>query len=514
MTLSYSAILNWAVWLVVGLIGLTRIPFPFEGDQALFTIGAEQMSRGAVLYRDFWDLKQPGIYGFYELAGRLFGFSEVGIHTLEWVYMMALAIVLRFALKRYYTMSMAINLLPLLTVGVYYAACRSWHLTQVEALVSFPLFLCFWFAYCAFDHDRAPLLLFLSGVMGGLVLLFKFALLPILLVVWLVNFNFKVRNIVRVAYRTILPIFLGVMVCLLPVILYFNYFDSLDLLYKTWFDYPRQILTQIPDAAIAAEIGSPWRRLGNGLVWFVPWVSPLIALGVLGLYFSPQSYRNRLTLSCVAWIITGFLVIWIQQTSLWAYHYSLLFVPFGILAAKGLDICWERQSRLVNGSVRAFTKQVILSVTVGFLLLPAFIPTFKDTLLLAIGRLGLTEAERFEYQHEINPAYETVRAETAFLAQPDSLPGRIYVFGDPLMYFLSGRTQAIAINGWSLEYLLPEQWQQMVKQFAAALPPYIFVVRTYEDIIAQRGNLVHQFIQERYRPLRQGQTGIWYVLNR
>ena len=128
------------------LIGLIHLPCPFGGDQALFTIGALKISNGAILYRDFWDLKQPGFYGFYVLAGSLFGFDEVGIHTFELLYMTFFRLVLMKTLRGYYTNPSMAGLVPLLTVGIYYGVSGQWHLTQLEALVGFPMFLSLWFA--------------------------------------------------------------------------------------------------------------------------------------------------------------------------------------------------------------------------------------------------------------------------------------------------------------------------------------------------------------------------------
>ena len=45
----------------VVLIGLVYVPHPFRDDQAFFTMGAWKISHGAMLYRDYWDIKQPGI---------------------------------------------------------------------------------------------------------------------------------------------------------------------------------------------------------------------------------------------------------------------------------------------------------------------------------------------------------------------------------------------------------------------------------------------------------------------
>lgn len=44
--------------------------------------GAINLSEGGVLYQDYWDNKQPGLFWFYGLAGMLFGCIELGIHLL------------------------------------------------------------------------------------------------------------------------------------------------------------------------------------------------------------------------------------------------------------------------------------------------------------------------------------------------------------------------------------------------------------------------------------------------
>jgi hypothetical protein len=74
-------------------------------DQALFIIGGEAISKGAILYRDFWDVKPPGIFGVYTLGGKLFGFTGAGIHIFDGVWMGARAIMLRVALGHYFTRS-------------------------------------------------------------------------------------------------------------------------------------------------------------------------------------------------------------------------------------------------------------------------------------------------------------------------------------------------------------------------------------------------------------------------
>lgn len=124
-------------------IGLLHVPFPFMGDQAVYAVGADSWNHGGVLYRDFWDIKQPGIVVFMAIGERLFGYSEHGIHAWELLYMFALAVVIRRTAGTRFR-SPAAALLPLTTVGLYYAAAGYWHLTQVEVLLAFPMYLCVW----------------------------------------------------------------------------------------------------------------------------------------------------------------------------------------------------------------------------------------------------------------------------------------------------------------------------------------------------------------------------------
>ncbi|MEW6003085.1 MAG: hypothetical protein AB1638_10620, partial [Nitrospirota bacterium] len=91
-----------------------------------------------------------------------------------------------------------------------------------------------------------------------------------------------------------------------------------------------------------------------------------------------------------------------------------------------------------------------------------------------------------------------------------NLPGNIYVFGDPLFLFLSGRNQAVAIHGWSLEFFLPDQWDFLTDQLTRAFPPYIFVSKEYLNLIPNRSPRTAYFIDENYQLFRKSDAGIWY----
>ncbi|MGI8495565.1 MAG: hypothetical protein ACR2L1_09680, partial [Pyrinomonadaceae bacterium] len=187
-TLLKPTVISLLTLITVALIAVWKLFETFAGDQAMFVVYAAEINRGALLYRDIWDLKQPGIFLFYLAGGKLFGFNEFGIHLFELFYWLAFSVILSVSLKKYFRNAVFASLTPLLTVGVYYAVCGSWHLTQVEGLVGFPLYLTLWAAIRSLQIQKRTnrfAFLCLSGIAGAVVLVFKLILLPIIGLFWL-----------------------------------------------------------------------------------------------------------------------------------------------------------------------------------------------------------------------------------------------------------------------------------------------------------------------------------------
>jgi hypothetical protein len=487
------------------LIGLIHLPYPFGGDQALFTIGALKISNGAILYRDFWDLKQPGLYGFYFLAGSLFGFDEVGIHTFELVYMTIFALVLMRTLRGYYTNPWMVGLVPLLTIGIYYGVSGHWHLTQLEALVGFPMFLSLWYGTgSSYRGGHESLRFFLSGVMAGIVLLFKFMFLPIVAAFWLtilVDATVSKRQpILSTFIRIGTPVVLGMAIPLLAVLGYFAANNTLALLYWTFFEYPAQLMRNPPYT----------NPVINGLTWLVSHFAPVMALGFIGAYISLTNPKDRLlTVNLVLWLVLGLGVILLQRFSRWEYHYLLLFVPLGVLSVKALDILWE-QMKALGPPINSWRGRTAGFLALVLLFSPVLNSLAVKSLDLARHGFGLTKEKRLQYQRSSSSAYLAALAEVGFLLEPESLPGDIYVIGDPIYYLLSGRNQAIALNGWGPELWLPSQSMRLTGQLSQACPPYIF--NAMGNLIPERSPGTARFIDENYRPFRTSNQGVWYMV--
>jgi hypothetical protein len=498
-----------AVLAIVILAGMVNLAIPFDGDQALFTLGSRAMDNGAVLYRDFWDLKQPGIYGFYLVAGKLFGFTEPGIHVFELIAMAVFGVFLVVTLKGYYEHPILAALAPLLTIGVYYAVAGTWHLTQVEGLVGLPMYVCLWFASTPpAKAQRRAWRFVLSGAAGAVVLLFKLMFLPIIATFWLtaiINAVSRERQpLVGTIASVAIPVSLGLLVPLCLVVAYFAWFGTLPLVYQTFFEYPPRIVMELPASLRLYPL------LG-GLFWFVINFAPLTALALTGTLLSLRQRPDRVTVNLVLWCVVGLGMILLQRRSWWEYHYLLLFVPIGLLAIRALDVLWTLGHEWVPSTDAGFMRLTFLA---GLLLMFAPVPAawLRKCYWLADHRFALTPERHMAYRDRFNPEYRIIRAEVAFLAQPDSRPGDIYVCGSPLYYYESGRGQAGTINGWALELLLPEQWEQLARELQEHRPPYIFVSKGYENLVRARLPMV-RMLANNYRELRRSNAGVWYELN-
>ena len=513
MTAPQRAPLGWAdvaTLFVVVLAGLVNLPVPFDTDQGFFTTGARQLLAGDVLYRDFWDLKQPGIFWFYLAAGRTAGFHEIGIHAVELGYMGVLAAVLLVTLRGPAGSPRIARLALLLTVGVYYAVVSANQLTQVEGLAGLPIFLCLWWALRSTERaGGAAGWLFLSGMAGGAVLAFKLVLLPILLGIWLVallatGWPGPRPTLARLA-RWSGAVGLGLAVPLGAVAVALSAQGVLADALQTFFVYPARI------AAGTRGVGVPG-FVAAGLLWFGEHFGPVLALALVGAWAGlstatePATGRARLLVrALVTWVVSGALVI-VLQRKWWPYQYLLLFVPLGILAAIGIDAVRRRAMAGTQTGARRIAGLALALVFLGFAT-----ALVQKAILFRHGLPSATQELRLLYAERFNPKYPTVFLATAFLRDPSSLPGAIYVIGDPFYYYLAGRPQAVPIPGAWFENYDPGTWDVISGHLARRLPPYVFVAYDFRAAVAQSAPQILRLLEERYHLLRESPKGTWYV---
>jgi len=506
----------WLALVGVALAGIVHLPQPFTWDQAMFTTGARALDHGAALYTGYWDPKQPGIYLFYLAGGALFGFSEIGIHLFELVWMTALGAALLLALRPSFERRWALLLVPLLTSGYFYAITQDWHLTQVEGLVGLPMFLAMWASMRGARMERGAAGRFaLSGVMGGVVLVFKLALLPMLGLFWLADLiailSSGRANAARGALAAALWIAVGVAIPVGMIVAWLAARGALPMAMWTWFVFPAQAMSAMGRFRLETFI--------DGFSWFGRRFSPLLTFAVAGAWAGMRRGRDPLALRLVLWIAGGAFVILIQRWSYWQYQYVIFLVPLGVLAALGLEALVPAllelpvfRSRREARVVMVAAGLALFSGPLGFLALKA--------MFLARDRFALTPRalETQLIRGSRGGAYYKFLPEVSFLKQPGARPGPIYVVGNPLFYWLSGRDQAVARSGGVMTtYRGADDWSETAAQLRRVRPPYVFVQSDHMDMLlhaAPRTGALLALLASDYRERGRSPIGTWYELAR
>jgi MFS family permease len=403
---------------------------------------------------------------------------------------------------------------PLFTIALYYGIANSNHLTQLEPLVGFPLFLsCYWASRAAQSEDRTARFLVLSGLAAGLSTVFKLVLLPIPLGFWLLSAVFTARtkkqSLLHQIFHWAPFILIGALLPALFVFLWFLKAHAVGPLIYASFVYPFEAIRQL----------QPQQRTGTlalSLQWFVGSFAVLIALAFSTAYMAVVKHKDIFCLNLVLWIVVGFGLIMIQRYSWWEYHFFLLLIPLGILATRAIDDAWIAITALGNSGVVDFasrprTRRIVFTSCVALLFSPVFASSAVLSLYLVRHRFARTEKDRIGFQRKVNPVYQVIGTDVSFLSDQNSLKGDIFVFGDPRYYYLAGRDQAIPLNGDNPEIMIPDQWMQMETDLARTLPVYVYLSDYLSGEHSSYAHAIVTVINEHYEPLRRGATGTWYM---
>jgi uncharacterized membrane protein len=496
---------------------VVKVPFPLHGDQTVFLLGARAMDHGGALYVDFWDTKQPGVFGFYWLAGRLFGFDAVGVHLLELIWLLVLSALMIRALRPYLAFPAFASAAPLFTVGAYYAAAGTWELSQIEMLSALPLFVSMWLVVpgyvsgaermvsgAAVSNAKLRIAWFGSGLAAGLAVLFKLLLAPIPLAMWIaasvVAARFGHERWSAIVRERWIPALLGVIVVLGAVAIVLATTGALPEFVWTAFVYPLQ--------AVAGNAHVHPERLRDSAIWFMRFFGPFVLLWLLSRVSWRGAAFERVFVFTTVWLCTAAVIILAQTLSWWRYHFLLLVVPLGLLAVRGLDgVMTESQRRVKWGGAT--------SLIVGFVLVAAACTSgwrawAADAAAVARGLEGSQGKDVVALQREVSPAWNRIWTDTAFLREPGSRPGPIYAFGDPRAIDLAGRAQAIPINGWSWESYARRQWDALQVQLERGMPVYIGIEPQYEALVRKHSPSTWDWIQTHYRVIRASDERTWF----
>jgi len=499
-----ARLLPAAAVILVAAVGASRLFDPFSGDQALFLVGAKTLHAGGVLYRDYWDIKQPGIFAFFLAAGTLFGFTQIGAHALDVLWETAFAVALVFGLRGALRDPRWAAFAPLGVVGATYAGSSPWHLLQVEELVGFPIFACMWTAGLALTERRRSAsagLALVCGFAGGIVLVFKLLLAPVVVAVTIaIAFHARARFSAAGPRRFWFVWLLGILVPLAVYGAYAIRTDSLKIAIEMTFAVPFQIAALAPHAPLARFNDSAFRLL----LYF----RGIIVLALIGAVTMRDRGMRPWRAACLAWIVSGLAVILAQAQSWWQYQFVLLVPPIGILATFGAAFLGERVARGRREGLIALA----VSGVVAYIAVPLPQGAIGTILRVARERPFASTAALQRYRVATSTEYADAAIDAALPVRAGSDSGPIYVFGNPLIYVLANRAQAVAMTSWASYLDPPSVWARLDNELSAVRPNYIFVLRDRSDEISSaRSPRISATLSRDYVKSAQTMDGTWYM---
>ncbi|MCL6505679.1 MAG: glycosyltransferase family 39 protein [Bryobacteraceae bacterium] len=442
---------------LLGALGAWKLTYPLAEDQSLFLMGAELIRGGGVLYRDFWDIKPPGIFLWYLTAGAVFGFTDAGVRWFDLAYQLGFAVAISLGLRPLAGARVA-TLTALFTVGWYFTFLTEWQLALAEPLVQFPLFLSLLgMARAPFSRHPGRWLL-LSGFSTGVVFLFK----PLLCLIPAAVAGVWIRSL-----RSATIVIAGAALPVLGVFLWFGVQQALGELVSVLFLTPAELLQ---------EGGRrPLQVLHGELMRYLKRAAPLVLGALGGLYLR----RDKLTAGFALWIIAGVLAIMLQIRSWWFYHWTLLILPLAFLSAV---------------SAEAFLRRVKTPATIAATVLVA-----GTALIPAVRKIRSINPTPWH-----NPVYLAELDGARLLAREP--PGTIVAIWMPRLYRLAGRRPATTVHTapWSWTR---SQTMRLCNEVSESGPALILVQPLWLSTIQQT---CLQHVLKSYQTVREARFLVWY----
>lgn len=399
----------------------------------------------------------------------------------------------------------------LLTTGWYFAVCSDWHLTQIEGLAGFPLWLTLWCAVRGAESPRGGARWWLAaGLAGGVALTMKLLLAPLVLAIFVVPAVLLARGAGGpiALLRAALAALVGLALPLVLLALDFAAHHALGLAWFVTMIYPTQVLR--------LAHGFRFNPFFDGLRWFAATWAPMLPLAALGAWCSLRPRLEPIGAALVTWAAGAVVVILAQRLSYWEYQYLLLSVPVALLAVRGLVALAPVIAGAAPG-LSPLERRFALASVLVVLMAPPLVPSAARAVTLVHHRLGLTAADRHAYQLRVSfgEGYSKIGGDLAPLQGPTTHPGKIWVLGNPLYYWLSGREPAVPRNGASfIEFMTPAEWDALTVTLDHAAPAYIHVQHQYDVLLGPTHPESHSFVAwlgGHYTPIAINDRGTWYA---
>ena len=490
----------------VAVMAAATIWWPQGGDQSLFILGAERLEEGLAYYRDFWDVKQPGIYWVYQATGLLdpaLGSPGAGARAVEPI-LAVIAATMVLYLVRDWDLHRSVRLAaPSLVLVPYLWASAVNGVGQIEGLMNALLLATAAACQWGLRRDSAvPWLLAGLAVGATAVLKTLYAPLPVLMTLgWALSGGTTGGR----AGRRLSLVAAGALIPVAAALAYLAVHDVLRLALVTTVGVAGQMATLTnPDPSSSAS------TLAVALTRTVGLTGPLALVALSG---ARRRGTLRRDVALATTVVAGFVLALPQLAT--SYRLLMLAAPTGLLAVAGLQQLLDRitRARTNGGPGRRVPAPAIagLAGLAAVLAAPGALPAAVTLARVPAQGAALDLPSRLVRNKD--PFALASRRATALVA-PDVRAGEeVYVLGDPSIMLLLEARQGIEITGWSLELMPSNLISEMGRELGRSRPRLVYLDAASTDLLAalgEKGDPITSAL-ERYYQVRVASTdGTWY----
>jgi hypothetical protein len=491
----------------LALAGLVWLWYPLDGDQALFHLGARALADGGVYYLDFWDIKQPGIYWFYQV-GDLVGLGDLGTRLLE-LALAGLAGLAAVRLAREQELRRPAQLAaPTVLLAPYLLLSHEVGVGQIESLVN--PFVVLLLAACwpaPAGRPRSAGRWLLAGLAAGAVGLLKLLYLPVVLLVLAGALVAGRSGGWRRGVPAAAAAAAGTAVPLVAAAGYLVAHGATGVTLLTTVDLPAQV---------AALPGT--HQPGQLRAFVTASVSMAIVLGppaLLALWTARRRGTGVRELTVLAAAALATALALPQMAT--PYRPLVVAALLGLPALAGLDVADRRLDRYRRARTHDAGPHPVLPARIrlaaGVVLAVLAVPLLRGPYLLVraapgFGSWALTDAA--SWQRDTQLSVDPSPSESAPVRDLIAPGTAIYVFGEPRIYRRLDARQAVAVEGWSAAMLPPVAWAELSRELRAARPAFVYVDHDSAGYLPGSAPLLDRALRADYDVVARTDRGVWY----
>ena len=328
-------------WMVAAVLGILSIIFVtlfsfatsplywkalFGGDSNIFVMLGKLTKEGMIPYKEFFDHKGPFIY-FVEYIGQVIQDGYLGIFLVQ-IFCMFLSLCGVYKISRLFYQrrgSLIASVFSLFFLILYY---QGGNYTE-EYCLPFLLWSFYFAVGYLLKHDNEktvhnPLYSFFYGITFMVCVLTRLTnALPLCIVVFIVFVVVVTKHQWTLIVKNILAFFAGMILCLLPFIIYFT---AVDGLYEMFFG------TILYNAQYAKSEGLVYGilKLIHEPVYFISMMIPLLGAFVVGICYFVSHKKQRSV--AVTVIVSGVISCMFHLTGKMYSHYLIIWIPLLVVA--------------------------------------------------------------------------------------------------------------------------------------------------------------------------------------